>query len=90
MEGVDARDETEEDKEGVPARFDEEEVEVEAVLRDPTSTLFLQRDPFFEPVDPAELTDSPSRALLLATALSRAIFACRSFSLLTSSLSTLL
>lgn len=84
---VDASDETEDDREGVPTLFDEEE-EVEAFLTDPTSTWLRHREPFFEPVDPAELTDSPSRALLLATARSRASLAWRSFSRRTSSRST--
>lgn len=82
-EEADESDETDEDSDGVSARRDDVDD-----LCEPMSALFRHRDPFREPEDPTELTESPSRARLLATARSRASFACRSFSRLTSSRST--
>lgn len=91
-EDVEDREEIEEESEGVSARLDdrEQEEEEDEVLRDPTSTLLLHSEPFFDPEDPVELTEAPSLAFRLAADLSRAIFACLSFSRLTSSRSTLL
>jgi len=89
-EDAEDRDEIDEESEGVSARLeDPEEEEIEA-LTDPTSTLLLHNEPFFDPEDPIELTEAPSLAFRLAADLSLAIFACLSFSRLTSSRSTLL